>query len=80
MSAICQGKEGPEGNKRGPTLCLSPHFYIMPTAMKTSPRSLILAALGVAAVTGRKWHQEHACCSIKVGSKLPGLIKSGCAA
>lgn len=37
-------------------------------------------ALGVAAVTGRKWHQEHACCSIKVGSKLPGLVKSGCAA
>lgn len=30
-------------------------------------------ALGVAAVTGRKWHQEHACCSIKVGGKLPGL-------
>lgn len=37
-------------------------------------------ALGVAAVTGRKWHQEHACCSIKVGGKLPGLTKSsGCA-
>ncbi|EEW25325.1 radical SAM protein [Rhodobacter ferrooxidans] len=30
-------------------------------------------ALGVAALTGRKWHQEHACCSIKVGGKLPGL-------
>lgn len=37
-------------------------------------------ALGVAALTGRKWHQEHACCSIKVGSKLPGLVTSGCAA
>lgn len=37
-------------------------------------------ALGVAALTGRKWHQEHACCSIKVGGKLPGLTRaSGCA-
>ena len=36
-------------------------------------------ALGVAAVTGRKWHQEHACCSIKVGGKLPGLTRGGCA-
>ena len=33
-------------------MCLSPHFYIMPTAMKTSPRSLLLAALGVAAIAG----------------------------
>ncbi len=37
-------------------------------------------ALGVAAVTGRRWHQEHACCSIKVGGKLPGLTGAkGCA-
>lgn len=36
-------------------------------------------ALGVAAVTGRKWHQEHACCSIKVGGKLPALTGGGCA-
>lgn len=41
-------------------------------------------ALGAAAVTGRQWHQEHACCSIKVGGKLPGLTSarlatSGCA-
>jgi hypothetical protein len=37
-------------------------------------------ALGVAALTGRTWHQEHACCSIKVGGKLPGLTTaSGCA-
>lgn len=34
-------------------------------------------ALGVAALTGRKWHQEHACCSIKVGGKLPGLTGGG---
>ncbi len=36
-------------------------------------------ALGVAALTGRRWHQEHACCSIKVGGKLPGLTP-GCGA
>lgn len=35
-------------------------------------------ALGVAAVTGRRWHQEHACCSIKVGGKLPAMTRSGC--
>lgn len=34
-------------------------------------------ALGVAAVTGRRWHQEHACCSVKVGGKLPGLTGGG---
>ena len=34
-------------------------------------------ALGVAALTGRKWHQEHACCSVKVGGKLPGLTQVG---
>jgi uncharacterized radical SAM superfamily protein len=37
-------------------------------------------ALGVAALTGRQWHQEHACCSIKIGANLPGLKTSSCAA
>lgn len=30
-------------------------------------------ALGVAALTGRRWSQEHACCSVKLGGKLGGL-------
>ena len=34
-------------------------------------------ALGVAALTGRRWHQEHACCSVKAGGRLPGRTTSG---
>ena len=26
--------------------------------------------MGVAQAIGRDWHQEHACCSIKIGGKL----------
>lgn len=37
-------------------------------------------ALGVAALTGRKWEQAHACCSIKIGSTQGLAVKSGCAA
>lgn len=38
-------------------------------------------ALGVAQVIGRDWHQEHACCSIKIGGTLgKGLVKPSCAA
>lgn len=38
-------------------------------------------ALGVAQAIGRDWHQEHACCSIKIGGSLgKGLVKPSCAA
>ena len=41
-------------------------------------------AVQVAQATGRDWHQEHACCSIKIGASLGGgaapLRTSPCAA
>ena len=39
-------------------------------------------AVQVAQATGRQWHQEHACCSIKIGSDLgKGVnLKRSCAA
>ena len=37
-------------------------------------------AVQVAQATGRDWHQEHACCSIKIGSTQGLAVKSGCAA
>jgi uncharacterized radical SAM superfamily protein len=41
-------------------------------------------AVAVAKAIGRDYHQEHACCSIKLGSKLegglPGMRASSCAA
>jgi hypothetical protein len=39
-------------------------------------------AVQVAEATGRDWHQEHACCSIKIGADLgPGVtLKRSCAA
>lgn len=38
-------------------------------------------AVGVARAIGREWHQEHACCSIKIGADLgKGIVKPSCAA
>lgn len=38
-------------------------------------------AVGVARAIGREWHQEHACCSIKIGVGLgKGIVKPSCAA
>ncbi len=37
-------------------------------------------AVAVAKAIGRPFHQEHACCAIRLGGKLPGRLASTCAA
>lgn len=37
-------------------------------------------ALAVSKAIGRPWHQEHACCSIKIGADLGKGIRKSCAA